>query len=164
MKKLLLTLLLPISAFAQDGFRASGSAIVWEKSFPADNANIVAMLDKQPNLKVASFMDNIYKGKAEKITNTCQSGSGLMKNDCKFDFIIVVNEDSYVVKVTNFKILEKFGPMQAKTIANPCEKHYLYKGALKSDEKTQGDLNCIDSYLSGVFSTGIGTGTALTSN
>lgn len=164
MKKLLITLLFSVPVLAQDGFRANGQRIVWEKTFPAENANIVALLDKQPNLKVASFIDNIYKGKAEKITNTCESGSALMKNDCKFDFVIVVNLDSYVVKVTNFKILEKFGPMQAKTMANPCEKHYLYNGALKSDDKTQADLNCIDTYLTGVFSIGSATGTAITSN
>ncbi len=163
MKKLLLTLLFSVPVLAQDGFKTGATGIVWERSFPADDANIVALLDKQPNLKVASFIDNIYKGKAEKIKNNCESGSGLMKYDCKFDFVIMVNPDYYVVKVTNFKILEKFGPMQAKTVANPCEKHYLYNGAIKTDEKTQGDLSCIDNYLSSVFSVG-GAGTALTSN
>ena len=75
MKKLLISLLFSIPALAQDGFRANGSSIVWEKSFPADNANIVALLDRQPNLKVASFMDNVYKGKGDQIKNTCASCS-----------------------------------------------------------------------------------------
>jgi hypothetical protein len=164
MKKLLISLLFSIPALAQDGFRANGSNIVWEKSFPADNANIVALLDRQPNLKVASFMDNVYKGKGDQIKNTCASGSGLMKNDCKFDFIIMVNPDYYVVKVTNLKILEKFGPMQARTVANPCEKYFLNKQGLKSDDKTSTDLGCLDSYLSSVFSMGGTAGEALTSN
>lgn len=163
MKKLLFTLLLSTPVFAQDGFRANGPAIVWERSFPADDTNIVALLDKQPNLKVASFMDNMYKGKGIDIQNTCEDGSGLMKNNCKFDFVILVNPDSYVVKVTNLKIIEKFGPMQAKTVANPCEKYLMYNKALKTDDKSSADLNCLDSYLSGVFSVS-GTSTALTSN
>ena len=167
MKKLFLTLLfsIPVLASAQPGFRSVKGNMVWERSFPADNTNIVALLDKQPNLKVGTFMDNVYKGSAAPAKNTCQSGSGLMKNDCKYDFIIIVNPDSYVVKVTNLKMLEKFGPMGAKIIANPCEKHYVYNGALKSDEKSVGDLGCLDNYLSSIFSgTTTSTGNALTAN
>ena len=87
-----------------------------------------------------------------------------MKNDCKFDFIIMVNPDYYVVKVTNLKILEKFGPMQARTVANPCEKYFLNKQGLKNDDKTSTDLGCLDSYLSSVFSMSGTAGEALTSN
>lgn len=167
MKKLLITLLfsIPVISLAQSGFHASSGNIVWERTFPADNANIVALLDKQPNLKVATFMDNVYKGSGDQIRNTCESGSGLMKNDCKFDFLIIVNPDSYVVKVTNLKILEKYGPMQARTVANPCEKYYMSDNTLRTDDRANNDLGCLDNYLSSVFSIGSVAGTgALTSN
>jgi hypothetical protein len=165
MKKIILSLLFSIPALAQSGFSANSGTIVWERSFPAENANIVALLDSQPKLRVGTFMDNVYKGTGDQIKNTCASGSALMKNECKFDFIIVVNPDSYTVRVTNLKILEKFGPMQARVMANPCEKHFIYKSALKSDEKSKTDLSCLDNYLSTVFSMNSLTSSgALTSN
>lgn len=166
MKKLLLTLLFTGAAFAQDGFKSNNGNLVWERTFPADNANIVALLEKEPNLKVGTFMDNVFKGRGNEIKNTCDGGSGLMKNNTKFDFLIIVNPDSYTVKVTNLKFLEKFGPMQTRVVANPSEKYYVYNGAVKNDDKTKGDFNCLDNYLSSVFSSEpvTTTGNALTSN
>lgn len=166
MKKLLLTLLFAGAAFAQDGFKSNNGNLVWERTFQANNANIVALLEKEPNLKVGTFMDNVFKGSGNEIKNTCDGGSGLMKNNCKFDFLIIVNPDSYTVKVTNLKFLEKYGPMQTRIMANPCEKYYVYNGAVKSDDKTKGDFDCLNNYLSSVFSADpiTSTGNALTSN
>jgi hypothetical protein len=152
MKKLLLIVLFSIPAMAQDGFKAQGREIIWEKTFPVNNADVVALLDRQPELKVSSFIDNAYKGSVREISNTCEGGSGLMKNNCKFDFIVLVNPDHYVVVVRNLKLLEKYGPMQARTIANRCEKYFLYNRALKDDEKSVNDLSCLDNFLTGIFS------------
>ncbi|OYQ36318.1 hypothetical protein CHU92_09870 [Flavobacterium cyanobacteriorum] len=154
MKKILIMLLSAITALAQNDFKVAGQEISWEKSFPADDTNIVALLEKQPGLKVVSFTDNVYKGHGSLTKNNCESGSGLMRNNCNFNFLIMVNPDSYVVKVTNLQVLEKFGPMKAKTVASPCEKYFLGKEGLKKDEKTIADLNCLDNYLTDIFAIG----------
>ncbi|RZJ71656.1 MAG: hypothetical protein EOO45_11645 [Flavobacterium sp.] len=166
MKNLVLSLLFCVPVMAQmTSFKSEGETLVWERTFPADNANIVALLEGQPNLKVNSFMDNVYKGTGNEIKNTCDGGSGLTKNDCKFDFIILVNPDHYVVKVKNMKVLEKFGPMQTRTVANRFEKYYMDGSKVKADDRAAADLGCMENFLDSVFSTGItSSGGALTSN
>lgn len=152
MKKILITLLFSIPVFAQDGFKAEDNSIVWEKSFTAQNANIVPVLEREPGLEVGGFMDNVFKGYGNNISCNCNEGSGLMKNNLKFEYIIMVNPDYYVVKVKNIKIIEKYGPMQARVIANSFEKYFLDETALRTDAKSQTDINCLNKYLTGIFS------------
>lgn len=164
MKKLFLLFVMSSFATFAQGFQAEGNNLVWEKHFTANNADIVALLEQEPNLNVNSFMDNVYKGTGDEIRNTCQGGSGLMKNNCKFDFLIIVEPDGYIVKVKNIKILEKYGPMQARTRANPCEKYYMDGNTIREGERSTGDLGCLDSYLTSVFSISPTAGSALTLN
>ncbi|WP_297332969.1 hypothetical protein, partial [Flavobacterium sp.] len=136
MKKIfILVLLTSFAGTAQSNFKVENGQLVWEKTFSAVNPDIVAVLEREPNLKVSSFMDNVYKGSCNDWKGDCDSGSGLMKNNCKFDFLIIVNPDGYTVKVKNVKILEKYGPMQARTIANPCEKYFVEGNSIRNSDK-----------------------------
>jgi hypothetical protein len=165
MKKLLL-LLFCLPALAQSGFKADGKDIIWQKSFSAENANIVAMLDRTPNLKVAGFMDNLYRGKALEIKNTCEGGTGLMENPVKFEFTVLTDPAGYVVKVRNLKIIEKYGPMQAKTMANPAEKYFMDGETVKTDGIAQQNMECLDNFFTAMFAAPaeVAEPTALTSN
>jgi hypothetical protein len=153
MKKIvILLLLISFTGIAQGNFKVENGMLVWEKTFSANDPDIVALLEKEPDLKVLSFMDNVYKGSCNDIKYDCEGGSGLMKNNCKFDFLIIVNQDGYTVKVKNIKILEKYGPMQARTIANPCEKYFVDENVIRKSEKYNADIYCFDSYLESAFS------------
>lgn len=152
MKKFILLLLFTLPALAQNGFKTEGNALVWERVFPANNTDITAVLNRDPNLKVASFMDNVYKGIGFDIKNTCEGETALMKSNCKFQFLIMVNPDSYVVKIRDIKFLEKYGPMQARIMANASEKYFMEGSKLKTDATTQGNMACVDRFLTSLFS------------
>jgi len=165
MKKLLLLLLLSFPVFAQNGFKADAGNVVWERSFNADNANIIAILDRNPDLKVGAFMDNLYKGFGVDVQNTCNGGTPLMKNNLKFEFVILLTPGSYVVKIRNIRILEKYGPMQAKTVANRCEKYFMAGTKLSTEPNASSNMACLDRFLTGLFSPLPETsGKAITSN
>lgn len=165
MKKLLL-LLFSLPALAQTGFKVEEKEIIWQKSFSAENINIAAVLDRNPDLKVGGFIDNMYKGMTMAIDNTCNGGTGLMKNQVKFDFIVLTDPAGYVVKIRNLKILEKYGPMQSRVRANPAENYFVDEGVLKTEGIAEQNMQCMDSFLSSLFSPpaeGISP-TAMTSN
>ncbi|MHA3786661.1 hypothetical protein ACX0HA_00515 [Flavobacterium hauense] len=163
MKKLLLSLLFSLPALAQDGFRNENGNLIWEHAFPA-TSNVTATVDNQPDLKVEAMLNGVQTGSAEKIKNTCSDGSPAMRNDCKFNFKVRNENGNYIVTVTDIKIIEVMGPMQARTIVNRCEK-YLVDAALKvkKDSRSQKDINCLDSFLTGVFS-GTMANVAMTAN
>lgn len=150
MKKLLL-LLFCLPALAQTGFKADGKDIIWQKSFSAESADIASILDRNPNLKVGGFMDNMYKGMAMDIKNTCTGGTGLMENHIKFDFVILTDPAGYVVKVRNLKILEKYGPLQSRIRANPAENYFMDGEALKTEGVAEQNMVCLDSFLASLF-------------
>lgn len=154
MKNLIVLLLsfTTLTAVAQNGFKTEAGNLVWERSFTADNTDISGILDRDTNLKVNSFMDNIYKGMAFDIKNTCNGATGLMKNNVKFQFLIMVNPDGYVVKIRDLKFLEKYGPMQARTMANRCEKYFMDGTKVRTDEGTKSEMACVDSFLTALFS------------
>ncbi|KGO92400.1 hypothetical protein [Flavobacterium subsaxonicum] len=166
MKKILLLLLVTLPALAQNGFKVEGNALVWERVFPAANSDIAAVLSRDPNLKVASFMDNVYKGLGFDIKNTCNGETALMKSNVKFQFLIMVNHDSYVVKLREVKFLEKYGPMQARTRANAYEQYFLDGTKIKDDATTQQNMTCLDTFLTSLFSPAPATteSKAMTSN
>jgi len=149
MKTILLSLLFAMPIFAQQGFRGEKGTIVWERTFPATNTDIGAMLALYPNIKIASASGGIYKGTAEDIKTT--GGSLLLKNPLKFDFTINVTADSYVVKVTGVKILERYGPLQLRIIPTGCEKYFMYNNKIKADQRTKSDLAYMETSLSSLF-------------
>jgi hypothetical protein len=163
MKKLLLSLLFTLPAMAQDGFRNENGNLVWEHTFPA-TTNVTATVDSQPDLKVEALINGVQTGSAEKIKNNCTEGSPVMRNNCQFNFKVKNENGNYVVTVTDIKIAEVMGPMQARTIVNRCEK-YLVDASLKvkKDPRSQKDMNCLDTFLTGIFSGTLGT-VAMTAN
>jgi len=166
MKKLLLLLLLAcLPAFAQTGFKVEDKALIWQGVFSASNADVSAIFDKDPNLKVSGFIDNMYKGMADDVQNTCDGGTVLMKNKMKFDFVILTDPNGYVVKVRNLKIIEKFGPMQTRTVAKIAESYFVDGGNLKADNTSQSNMACLNNFFAGLFTPGPEKiGTSLTSN
>lgn len=151
MKKILLSLLFTLPVLAQDGFDSKDGVLVWERSFPVKNADVTAFLNEEPGLKVITFMDNVFNGEGNEIQVGCEAGSGLLKNNCKFDFSIEILPDRYNVKITNLKIIEKYGPMQARIMANNCEKYFMDESTIKSDNRTLTDMNCLDNMLVDIF-------------
>ncbi len=153
MKKLLLSLLFAVPTFAQSGFQSVDGMLVWERSFPIKSVDVTAFLNQEPNLKVVTFAENVFNGVGNEIRVGCEAGSGLLKNNCKFDFIIEVHPDKYNVKVTNLKIIEKYGPMQARIMANNSEKYFVDNSNIKNDNRTLTDINCLDNMLVDIFYT-----------
>lgn len=164
MKKLIFTLLFSIPVLAQHGFRAENGTIIWEKSFPVGNANVMALIEAQKAMTIGLFMDNVVKGDAMDMKIEGDGGSGLMKNNCKFDFFIAVESDHYTVRVKNFKFLEKMGPMQMRTVANSWEKYFLDERKIRPTPITQGNLQFLDNFLTGVFTGTITSSGAITAN
>jgi hypothetical protein len=165
MKTLLLSLLFCIPAIAQTGFKTEGNNIIWQGVFSTENADILAVLDRDPNLKIGSFMDSMYKGKADDVQNTCDGGTALMKNKIKFDFVILQDPAGYVVKVRNIRIIEKFGPLQAKTVATRCELYFMDNGKINTQPNAADNISCMDRFFTGLFGTQPeASGTAITSN
>ena len=166
MKKLLLSLLCTLPVMAQSSFHTEKENLVWEKVFPIENANVASILENQPTMKIEDTMDNVYRGVGYNMLNSCTEGSAIMKNPCKFEFMVVVNPDNYIVRVKEIKIIEKYGPMQITTKANRCENYFVYKTKIKADANSQNNMSCLDSYLSEVFTakSGGASGKALTSN
>ena len=164
MKKVLLSLLFALPAMGQNGFRTEGNALVWERVYPAAGNNLTAILNSRPDLQVDAHLGNTFTGRGEDIQNTtCASQSALLRNNCKFDFTVQLNDGNYVVRVSNLKIIEKLGPMQARIVANRCEKYFMSAQGLRKDTRTSSDMACMDDFLSGLFGTGSVSG-ALTAN
>ncbi|MGQ2985086.1 hypothetical protein [Flavobacterium sp.] len=165
MKKLILTLLFSLPLMAQHSFRAENGDIIWEKSFPVNNVDLVAMVESHPEFTVDAYIDNLLQGTAKDMAISGEGGSGLMKNNCKFDYVIVLEDGQYVVKVKDFKFLEKMGPMQMRTVANSCEKYFMDNKKIRPTPITQGNLEYLDNFLTGIFSgTAIASSGELTSN
>ena len=156
-------MLFALPVMAQDGFKNEGGNLIWQHTYPA-TANMQALLDSNPDLQVSTFINDIHKGSAEKIKNTCEQGSATMRNDCKFDFEVRRDNNNYVVSVTNLRIIEVMGPMKAKTMANRCEKYFVDATLrIKKDQRTLNDMSCVDDFLTKIFGGGL-ENTALTSN
>jgi hypothetical protein len=165
MKKLLFSLLFALPVMAQDGFKNEGGNLVWQHTYPSA-ANMQATIESNPDLQVAAFVNDIYTGSAEKIKNTCDQGSPTMRNNFTFDFEVKKDNNNYVVTVSNLRIIEVFGPMQARTVASRCEKYFVDAGLkVKKDARTQKDMGCVDSFLTGIFGGSLdGTQVTMTAN
>jgi hypothetical protein len=157
MKKLLFFLLATAPLMAQTGFKTENGTIVWERFFNTPGANIKSILAANPKLSLTADSESLYTGLGTSVKNTCALGSVLMKCDNNFSFTILPVTDGYMVKVTDFMFLEKYGPMQMRIVPNSLAKYYLEHGKIRTSDKTQTDLSCIDAFLTGVFS---GQGTA----
>jgi hypothetical protein len=165
MKKLILTLLFSLPVLAQHGFRAENGNIIWEKSFPVGSVNVAVLLKAQPALDTDIFTDNECKGSAMDMKIEGDGGTAMMRNNCKFDFDIAIEGNSYVVRIRNMKFLERVGPMQLRTIVSSFEKYFMDERKLRPTPITQGNLAYLDNFFTGIFTgTVISSSEALTSN
>jgi hypothetical protein len=151
MKPLLLFLLITVPALVKDGFKIENHKIVWEDVFPADT-DIKAILGGQATLKILSSGAGSYSGQGVSVKNTTEATSVRLKCDANFDFTITVVPEGYLVRVTNFMFLEKYGPSELRVIPNSLDKYYLEYGKIRATPKTQNDLSYVDIFLTGIFS------------
>ncbi|KOS06235.1 hypothetical protein AM493_09480 [Flavobacterium akiainvivens] len=163
MKKLLLLLLVTAPVMAQHGFKMENGNVVWERFYSIPQNDIKAMVSANEQLSLSSAEEATYTGRGAEVQNTCSSGSTLMKCPVDFTFTIMTVADGYFVRVENFMFLEKYGPMQMRTVPTGLGKHYVERGKIRTTDKANTELACVDSFLSGVFSGG-GANTALTAN
>lgn len=169
MRKLLL-LLFCLPVMAQTAYKTEKGEIIWEKIYDtAEHIDVTALLNSHPELKQRETLENMYTGEAFELKNTCQGGTGLMQNPISFDYVIYTEPHryGYVVRVKNIRIVERFGPMQARTVATPVEKYFVDKGVVKATGVATQNMDCMDSFFTQMFAPG-GTPaeapTALTSN
>ncbi len=149
-KKILLSLLFTLPAFAQDGFRNENGNLVWEHTYP-ETANMQAIVESNPKLEVDVFTNDAFTGKGNDVKTTC-GGAVLMKNDCKFDFSVRKQNSTYVVTVTSLRMIERMGPMRARVIESRCEKYFVDAALkVKKDTRSKNDMNCLDNFLTGLF-------------
>jgi hypothetical protein len=151
MKKILLLLLISVPALAQDGFKTVDGKVVWERIF-SSSTDVNALIAANEKLEILASQDNIYKGVGEGVKQTSPSGSLRMNCETSFEFTITVAPEGYLVRVTDFMFLEKYGPMQMRTVPNSLEKYYTEYGKIRDSAKTQTDLGFVDTFLTGVFS------------
>lgn len=151
MKTTILFLLFTLPLFAQNGFKAEKGKIVWEHFYPETNAKFDSIVKRHEKIKVLSSDNVLYTGKAEGIKSTIDSNSVRLESDANFDFTITRVDGGYKVAVTNYTLLEKYGPLQMRIIPATLGKYYIDNGKIRPSVKTQTDLSYVDGFLTGLF-------------
>jgi hypothetical protein len=152
MKTLLLFLLCAAPVFAQNGFTSEKGKIVWQHAFTGAEAELKAILGQQDKIKILDHAGATMSGQGQAVKNTADIASVRLKCDANFDFTVTAIEGGYVVKVSNYVFLEKYGPSQMRIVPNSLEKYYVEHGKIRNTPKTLGDLGFVDSFLTGIFS------------
>lgn len=147
----MLFLLFTLPAFAQDGFKSENGKIVWEHVYPEAGAKIKSIIDSQDKMTILSSDDATFTGQAEAIKSTIDANSARLESDANFDVTITKVEGGYKVRVTNYVLLEKYGPMQLRIKPASLNKYYADKGKIRNSLKTQTDLSYVDGFLTGLF-------------
>ncbi len=146
MKTLILFLLFSVSCWSQtNGFATRHKSLVWENVVITNETNIPELLSRHPRLKITSSSGSVYKGTGSLIKNTCPGTSAFMENEFSFDFEIELSEGKYRITVMDIVYVQPKG----KKVA--AEKYFLDKGAMKHDEISKADLNCLDVYFNRIF-------------
>lgn len=145
MKSLVFFLLISLQAFCQsNNFSVKVNTLIWENVFISNETNISAVLAKHPRLKIDSTAGKLHKGSAVKIKNTCPETSSYMNDDISFDFEIEESTGKYRVTVTNIKFT-------TKNKSRKAEAYLVEKGSIKTENKAQRDIECIENYLNRTF-------------
>lgn len=151
MKKILLSLLFTLPVLAQDGFTNNNGHLVWQRTYPA-TTDINAALQNTQGIQIVAAAGSNFTGMGDEVSNTCQGGTALMSNKCKFDFDVKMENGNYLVTITNIRIIEKMGPMQARILANRAEKYFVNADLkIRKDTRTQTDMACLDNFLTDLF-------------
>jgi hypothetical protein len=150
MKTIILFLLFAVPVLAQNGFRTEKGKIIWEHTYD-ENANIETLIKGQEKLSLLLVEGNVYDGIADAIKSTVDANSVRLASDANFSFTITKIDGGYKVRVYNYVFLEKYGPMQMRTVPNAIEKYYLEYGKIRNSDKTKTDLGYLDGFLTGAF-------------
>lgn len=132
------------SVLQSTNFLVLDDKIVWENVFITDD-DIISLIKKNPGLKIESKTENIYKGHAIGLKNTCAETSDFLNYEYLFDFEIEVSKGKYRATVTNLRFKE------SKNNIYTSENFFLDKKELKSDPKSEADLICIDGFFNRMF-------------
>jgi hypothetical protein len=148
MKHLLLLLLFALPICAQNkAFTIRNNAVVWENVFVTNETNIASILEKHPSLTIQSDKDNIYKGIARNLKNSCP-GTSEAFIDARYDFNFEIEKSAGMYRVTifNLKILPtgKKQPLIA-------ESFFIEKGEIKNTSQNQVDMQCLDAFFNRIF-------------
>ncbi|KOS05088.1 hypothetical protein AM493_02840 [Flavobacterium akiainvivens] len=131
-----------------NSFLASSNKLVWENVFITNDTNIQAFISRHSKLKITSADQNIIKGNAAGIRNTCPETSVFMKDNVSFNFEIESSDGKYRVTVTNIIFTKKNA--KKGTIA---ENYFIKDGQILTTGTLPADLNCIDAYFNRIFNT-----------
>lgn len=151
MKAIVFFLLLAVPALAQHGFRAEKGKIVWEHFYTEDGAVIKAAIESRDKMKLDVTDLAAMSGNADGIKSTLDINSARLESDADFDFTVTKVEGGYKVVVTNYTLLEKYGPMQMRIIPASLGKYYMDNDKIRTSEKTKTDLAYVDAFLTSVF-------------
>jgi hypothetical protein len=162
MNKILLLLLFTVPALAQNGFRMEKGKMIWEHTF-ATIQDINTLVTNVKGMSTDGAEGNVFKGKGAEVKSTVETESIRLKSDANFTFTITVVPGGYVVKVSNYVFLEKYGPLQMRIVQNPIEKYYVEYSKIRQTPKSQNDLHVLDGFLTGVFSGQAATADAVSS-
>ncbi|WP_294818460.1 hypothetical protein [uncultured Flavobacterium sp.] len=150
MKTIILFLLVAFTASAQ-GFRAEKGKVVWEHFYAEEGTTIKSAIESREKMKLESTDLAAMSGKADGIKSTLDINSARLESDANFDFTVTKVEGGYKVVVTNYTLLEKYGPLQMRIIPASLGKYYMDNNKLRTSEKTKTDLAYIDAFLTSVF-------------
>lgn len=151
MKTVVLFLLFAVPALAQQGFRAEKGKMVWEHFYTEEGAVIKAAIESRDKMKLEVTDLAAMSGKADGIKSTLDINSARLESDADFDFTVTKVEGGYKVVVTNYTLLEKYGPLQMRIIPASLGKYYMDNNKIRTSEKTKTDLAYVDAFLTSVF-------------
>lgn len=142
-----------LSVYGQsNSFLASNNKVVWENVFITNEAKIPELIARHSRLKIVSSDQNIYKGTATEMRNSCPETSAFMKDAFSFDFEIEISDGKYRVTVTNIVFTKNKGKQAKNTTA---ESYFIKNGELQTTGTLTADLNCLDTYFNRIFNTGL---------
>lgn len=148
MKHFLLLLLFTLPVCSQTKtFVLRDNAVIWENVFVTSETNIASILEKHPSLTIISDKNNIYKGIARNVKNSCPGTSEAFL-DARYDFNFEIERSAgmYRVTISNLKILPA-----SKKQSVTAESFFLEKGEIKNTSPGQTDLQCLDALFNRIF-------------
>ena len=139
-----------IGCMAQStNFVVSSNKLVWENVFISSETNIPNLLARHTRLKITSGNGSIYNGNGVNLRNTCPGTSDFLKDDFSFNFEIEVREGKYRVTISDIVFCKK---AKVKKNTTGAEKYLVDNDNLKTGDKADTDLTCLENYFTKLFS------------
>lgn len=149
MKYVLILFLFSITVYSQStAFSVKGNGLVWENIYITTEADVAAILEKHPRLKITSHKGNIYSGTVLNNKNSCPGSSPqLVDAEMNFSFELEKSAGMYRVTITKMKILAAGKDKKSK----PAESYFIQDGVINGKAQTTADLSCLDAMFNRMF-------------